>query len=152
MADIERGTAQVAVLPAPSEDAEGGWWTALGTGQRQLSVIGRLPFWTRRGEGLPSGEAFVVATIRPDASGADRGLIAFEVSADVSRTRILANLAAAGFPAALILLRRDADVRSTVLVEVDGLVEDDDARLQQIAGLEAPAWVIGGFAVPLDAP
>jgi chorismate mutase-like protein len=152
LADIERGTAQVAVLPPPSEDAEGGWWTALGTGQRQLSVIGKLPFWTRRGEGLPSGEAFVVATIRPDASGADKGLIAFEVSADVSRTKILANLAAAGFPGALILLRRDADLRGAVLVEVDGLVEDDDARLQQIAGLEAPAWVIGGFAVPLDTP
>jgi chorismate mutase-like protein len=151
LADIERGTAQVAVLPPPSEDAEGGWWTSLGTGQRQLSVIGKLPFWTKRGEGLPAGEAFVVATIRPDASGADKGLIAFEVSPEMSRTRIIGNLAAAGFSSGPVWLRREADIRSLVLVEVDGLVEDDDPRLTQIAGLESPAWVIGGFALPLDA-
>jgi chorismate mutase len=150
LADIERGTAQVAVLPPPSEDAEGGWWTALGTGHRQLFVIGKLPFWGRRGEGLPAGEAFVVATIRPDASGADRGFIAFETSPEISRTKILANLAAAGFAAGQIWLRRDGDAPGMVLVEVDGLVEEDDARLGQIAGLEGPAWVIGGYAVPLD--
>jgi len=151
MADIERGTAQVAVLPPPSEEPEGGWWTSLGTGHRQLSVIGKLPFWTRRGEGLPSGEAFVVATIRPDASGADKGLITFEMSADISRTKIISNLAAAGFATGPIWLRREAgDTRSLALVEVDGLVEDGDPRLSQIAGLDSPAWVIGGYAVPLD--
>jgi chorismate mutase len=152
LADIERGTAQVAVLPPPSEEPDGGWWTALGTGQRQLSVIGKLPFWTRRGEGLPGGEAYVVATIRPDPSGQDKGLIAFEMSPDMSRTKIIGNLAAAGLAAGQVWLRREGDIRSMVMVEVDGLVEDDDPRLRQIAGLEAPAWVIGGFAVPLDAP
>jgi hypothetical protein len=35
-------------------------------------------------------------------------------------------------------------------VEVDGLVNDDDPRLQAIAGLQSPASVIGGFAIPLD--
>jgi hypothetical protein len=150
LADIERGTAQVAVLPPPSEEPDGGWWTALGTGQRQLSVIGKLPFWTRRGEGLPGGEAYVVATIRPDPSGQDKGLIAFEMSPDVSRTKIIGNLAAAGLASSQVWLRREGDVRSMVMVEVDGLVEDHDLRLSQIAGLEAPAWVIGGFAVPLD--
>ncbi len=150
LADIERGTAQVAVLPPPSEDAEGGWWTSLGTGHRQLFVIAKLPFWARRGEGLPAGEAFVVATIRPDASASDRGFIAFETSPEISRTKILGNLAAAGFAAGQIWLRRDGEARNVVLVEVDGLVDEDDARLGQIAGLEGAAWVIGGYAVPLD--
>jgi chorismate mutase len=152
LADIERGTAQVAVLPPPSEDAEGGWWTSLGTGHRQLFVIGKLPFWGRRGEGLPAGEAFVVATIRPDASDSDKGFIAFETSPEISRTKILGNLAASGFVAGQIWLRRDGDARSVVLVEVDGLVNEDDSRLGQIAGVEGAAWVIGGYAVPLDLP
>jgi len=152
LADIERGTAQVAVLPPPSEDAEGGWWTSLGTGHRQLFVIAKLPFWGKRGDGLPAGEALVVATIRPDASGADKGIIAFETSPEISRTKILSNLAAAGFVAGQIWLRRENDSRSVVLVEVDGLVEEDDARLAQIGGLEGAAWVIGGYAVPLDLP
>ncbi len=153
LADIERGTAQVAVLPPPSEDAEGGWWTSLGTGPRQLSVIAKLPFWTRRAEGLPAGEAFVVATIRPDPSAADHGLIAFEMSPDISRGKILSNLAAAGFATHQAWLRRDnGDSPVTALVEVENLVEDSDPRLGQIAGLDRPAWVIGGFAVPLDQP
>jgi chorismate mutase len=151
LADIERGTAQVAVLPPPSEDGDGAWWTALGTGHRQLSVIAKLPFWTRRGEGLPGGEAYVVATIRPDPSGADHGLIAFEMNPDISRGKILANLAAAGFATVQAWLRRDSgDSPVLVLIEVEGLVDDDDSRLTQIAGLDHPAWVIGGFAVPLD--
>ncbi len=151
LADIERGAAQVAVLPPPSEDAEGGWWTSLGTGPRQLSVIAKLPFWTRRAEGLPAGEAFVVATIRPDPSGADHGLIAFEMSPDISRGKILSNLAAAGFVTVQAWLRRDSgESPVVVLIEVEGLVEDGDSRLTQIAGLDRPAWVIGGFAVPLD--
>lgn len=153
LADIERATAQVAVLPPPSEDSEGGWWTSLGSGPRQLSVIAKLPFWTRRPEGLPAGEAYVVATIRPDASGADHGLIAFEMSPDISRGKILSNLAAAGFVTHQAWLRREnGESPVLALVEVENLVEDSDLRLSQIAGLDRPAWVIGGFAVPPDVP
>jgi chorismate mutase-like protein len=153
LADIERGTAQVAVLPPPGEEADGHWWTALmGTGPRPLSVIAKLPFWTRRAEGAPAGDAYVVAAIRPDASGQDRGLIALELNADVSRTRIISILTAAGFAPGQIWLKRDGgDTRSLALVEIEGLVEDGDERLAQITGLDAPASVIGGFAVPLDA-
>ncbi len=151
LADIERGTAQVAVLPPPSEDAEGGWWMSLGRGERQLSVIAKIPFWTRRAEGLPTGEAYVVATIRPDPSGADKGLIAFEMSGDISRTRMIANLATAGFVTGQVWQHRAGDI-TLALIEVDNLVEDHDPRLTQITGLDRPAWVIGGYAVPLDQP
>lgn len=151
LADIERGTAQVAVLPPPSEEPDGSWWTALmGTGP--LSVIAKLPFWTKRAEGAPAGDAFVVAAIRPDPSGEDRGLIALELNADISRTRIISILTAAGFTPGQIWLKRESDSRSLALIEVEGLVEDGDERLTQITGLDAPASVIGGFAVPLDAP
>jgi chorismate mutase-like protein len=149
LADLERGAAQVAVLPPPGDEGDGNWWTALmGTGP--LSVIGKLPFWTKRAEGAPAGEAYVVAAMRPDASGDDHGLIALELSADVSRTRIISVLKAAGFaPGAIWLHRAAGGSRSLALVEVAGLVADDDARLGKIAGLDRPASVIGGFATPL---
>jgi hypothetical protein len=155
LADLERDVAQVAVLPPPGDDeaANGGWWTVLtgnGFGPRRLSVIAKLPFWTRRPEGTPTGEAYVVAAMRPDASGADKGLIALELSADTSRTRITTLLTSAGFTPSNIWMKREAgDSRLRALIEVDGLVADDDARLAAISGLDAPAAVIGGYAVPL---
>jgi chorismate mutase len=152
LADLERGTAQVAVLPPPGDEADGNWWTALmGRGPLQLSVIGKLPFWTRRAEGAPQGDGYIVAAIRPDPSGDDRGLIALELNADTSRTRIISTLTAAGFAPGQIWLKREpADTRSLALVEVDGLVADGDERLGLITGLDAPPRIIGGFAVPLD--
>jgi chorismate mutase len=151
LADVERGSAQVAVLPPPGDAPDGGWWTALMGTRNPLSVIGKLPFWTKRPEGTPNGEAYVVAAMRPDGSGADRGLIALELAADISRTRIIGNLTQAGFAPGAIWLKRITDAEMLALVEVDGLVNEDDARLELITGLLAPASVIGGFAVPLEA-
>jgi chorismate mutase/prephenate dehydratase len=150
LADIERGTAQVAVLPLPGDAPDGSWWTALMGTRNPLSVIGKLPFWTQRPEGTPNGEAFVVAAMRPDASGADRGLIALELAADVSRTRIIGNLTHAGFAPGNIWLKRHGETEVLALVEVEGLVDEDDPRLEQITGLLAPASAIGGFAIPLE--
>jgi chorismate mutase/prephenate dehydratase len=153
LADIESGTAQVAVLPPPSDEPDGIWWTALmGRGPTQLSVIAKLPFWTQRAEGTPVGVAYAVAAIQPDASGNDHGLIALEVPADTSRARITASVTNAGFNVVTILVKRDIGERALALVEVDGLVDDADPRLVQITGLDAPALSIGGFAVPLDPP
>ena len=152
LADLAREGAQVAVLPPPSDgDDGGGWWTSLATqGPHRFSVIARLPFWTRRPEGAPVGEAYLVAAMRPDPSGDDRGLILLSLSAEISRARMIGMLSAAGFAPGSIWIRRgaaDAGVRA--LVEVEGLVADDDPRLAALAAAEAPAAVIGGFAVPL---
>jgi chorismate mutase/prephenate dehydratase len=152
LADL-REAAQLAVLPPPSEDDEpGGWWPLLtGTGVHRLFVIAKLPFLSRRFEGAPLGEAYVVAAVRPDSSGDDRGLIVCEFAADTSRTRIGSLLSQAGFaPGAVWVRRAPHESRLRALVEVEGLVEDDDPRLAAIAGLEAPAVVIGGYATPLD--
>ncbi len=151
LADL-RDAAQLAVLPPPSEDDEqGGWWPMLtATGPHRLYVIARLPFWTKRFEGAPLGEAYVVAAVRPDPSGQDRGLIALECSAEMSRTRMTSLLKEAGFtPGAMWVRRLPNEPRLQALAEVEGLVADDDKRLALIAGLEVPPVVIGGYAVPL---
>ena len=154
MADVARETAQLAVLPAPSEDdeAQGGWWAALtATGAARLHVIAKIPFWTRRAEGSPAGEAYVVAGIRPDASDDDKSLLVLELAADTSRTRVTTLLKDAGFTPGQIWIRRVAgDSAIRALVEVDGFLEEDDPRLAAILGLVAPPVLVGGYAVPLE--
>jgi chorismate mutase len=154
LADLTReGGAQLAILPPLGEDdeAHGGWWPLLtATGHSRLYVIAKIPFWTRRAEGLPQGDAYVVAAVPPDASGEDRGLIAMVLNADISRARTIALVKEAGFePGTLWARRLPGDPRNHVLVEVEGLVEDTDPRLAAIAGVDMPPVVIGGFAVPL---
>jgi chorismate mutase-like protein len=154
LADLTReGGAQLAVLPPLGEDEDGksGWWPMLtGGGHARLYVISKIPFWTKRAEGLPQGDAYVVAAVPPDESGADRGLIALQASAEMSRTRLVAQVKEAGFEPGTLWVRRLAgDTQISALVEVEGLVAEDDPRLAAIAGLEAPPKVIGGYAVPL---
>jgi chorismate mutase-like protein len=153
LADLARDSAQLAVLPAPGEDEDGngGWWPMLtAAGAHRLFVIAKLPFWPKRMEGAPAGEAYVVAAVRPDPSGEDRSLISLELGADTSRARVTALLKDAGFvPGAMWLRRVPGDARLRALAEVDGLVADDDARLAAVAGLDGPPVVIGGYAVPL---
>jgi chorismate mutase-like protein len=154
MADLTReGGAQLAVLPALAEDdeAHGDWWPLLtATGPQRLYVIAKIPFWTKRAEGLPVGDAYVAAAVPPDASGDDRGLIALQFPADTSRARMMTLVREAGFePGALWVRRLPGDARLHALVEIAGLVEDADPRLAAIAGLDAAPVVIGGFAVPL---
>ena len=142
LADLREG-AQLAVLPPPSEDDEpGGWWPMLtATGAHRLFVIAKLPFLSRRFEGAPLGEAYVVAAVRPDPSGDDRGLIACEFTPDTSRTRMSALFKEAGFTPGTVWVRRLAnEPRLRALVEVEGLVADDDPRLAAIAGLEGRPW------------
>jgi chorismate mutase len=157
LADIARDTAQLAVLPPPAEDddTQGSWWPMLtGIAPHRLYVIAKLPFWPKRVEGAPLGEAYVIATIPPDPSGEDRGLISLEVNAETSRTKITTLLKEAGFtPGAMWVKRLPNEPVIRALVEVETLVEDDDPRLAAITGLDAPPVVIGGYATPLgDTP
>ena len=78
-------------------------------------------------------------------------LIVLELAADTSRTKLTTSLKDAGFmPGSVWVKRAAGDARISALVEVEGLLEDNDPRLSAIAGLDAPAVVIGGYAVPLS--
>jgi chorismate mutase-like protein len=120
---VRTGTATLAVLPFPTEGAA--WWPALTDGRPRLYVIARLPFWAHRPAHVPAADALVVGTAAPDASGADRSFI---LAPD--RTR----LANAGLP---------IQAPYGAVVEVDGMVTEDDARLP------AGAIALGGYALPV---
>lgn len=144
--------AQLAVLPLFSEDdeAQGSWWTALAKADPALYIIMKLPFWTPRAEGLSTLQAYVVASIPPDSSGHDRGLMILEVPAQTGRADVMQNIAAAGFrPTGLWLKAAPEGAKLLALAEVEELVQPSDPRLAGIAGLTAPPRVVGGYALPI---
>jgi len=145
IADLGSGAASIAVLPLPSETE--GWWTMLL--HPDIYVVGRLPFWIPRPEGSPAGQALVVAPFPPDASEQDRSFLGLELDEDVSRARLTGALTAAGFSPGMMLLRRDQGARVVHgLVEVDGHVGAEDARLTAVAAMRPPL-VLGGYAMPV---
>jgi chorismate mutase / prephenate dehydratase len=122
---LRAGTATVAVLPFPTASAA--WWSAL-AGEPRLYILARLPFWTSRPDHVPGADTLVIGTTAPDASGADRSFIALPQAMD--RTR-LADIGLAPYA-----------IQGSV-VEVDGLIADDDPRLP------TGAFALGGYAVPV---
>ncbi len=152
--EVSAGNAIAAVLPMPADDETPGnaWWTALlHRDEPRIHVVGRLPFWAPRSEGAPAVQALVVAAAAPDASGDDRSLIGLELPGDVSRARLAAALAGAGFsPGPTILRRPQGAPAAFALVDVAGFVADGDPRLAAIPDLERPPVVLGAYAVPVD--
>lgn len=153
LADLtQEGGAQLAILPFVSEDdvGQGGWWVALAEADPALYVIIKLPFWMPRAEGLSAGTACVVATVPPDASGADHGLLLLTFPLGALRTDIGGYVAAAGFePKEIWVKTAPGGGVLLALVEVDGLVQATDARLARITGLNKPPRVVGGYALPI---
>ena len=153
LAEVSRGTATVAVLPMPAEDEplSAAWWTALlQRDEPRIHVVARLPFWSPRPEGSPGVRALVVATVAPDASQRDRSLIGLELPGEMSRARLTAAIAEAGLSLGGSILRRDPhDPTARALLDVEGLVADDDPRLALLSASRPPV-VLGAYAVPVD--
>jgi chorismate mutase/prephenate dehydratase len=157
--EVSSGAAIAAVLPMPQEEeaSSAAWWTALlHRDEPRIHVVARLPFWSARSEGGPQAQALVVAAVAPDASSADpnrtdRSLIGLELSLEASRARLSGVLATAGFDAGTIILRRDQGAAvAQALVDVAGLVREDDPRLAALSDMLRPPVVLGGYAVPVD--
>ncbi len=151
LGEVSAGRATAAVLPLPVEDepAAAAWWTALlHRDDPRIHVVARLPFWGARPEGSPRVRALVVTTIPPDPSGRDRSLIGLELPAEMSRARLAGVLAQAGLVQRDTLLRREGHARA--LVEVEGLVRDDDPRLAGLGEMSRAPVVLGGYAIPLE--
>jgi len=151
IAEVSAGTASVAVLPLPSEtdSPREAWWTALmQKDEPRIHVIARLPFWDKRPDGAPRVQALVVAASAPDASGRDRSLIGLECAADVSRDRLSTLLTAAGLAPTSITLRRDPDAPAAqAMVEVDGMLTDNDPRLATLDPALRRPVVLGAYAL-----
>jgi chorismate mutase/prephenate dehydratase len=149
--EVRSGGVAVAVLPLPTEAAASGeaWWTTLLEPQ-PLYIIARLPFWGTRSEGATTAQALMVAASPPDASGEDRSYLAFKLDADLTRPRITSALTAAGLPPRTIVLHREPGASVVqALVEVDGALSDDDARLPALARTLSRPTILGFYAMPV---
>jgi len=144
--DVSQGAASVAVLPYPSEDET--WWIALLHHEPRLHIIARLPFWKPRPDGFPSAQALVVASTPADASEADQSLLGLECDSDVSRAQLSSELMGAGLKAQTMILVRQRG-SANVLVEVQGYLSDDDARLSRLGSVLRRPVVLGSYAVPI---
>ncbi|HQT73503.1 MAG TPA: chorismate mutase [Acidiphilium sp.] len=155
LTDITSEIAHAAVLPIPSDedDDQAAWWVGLmHGGLPRLSIVAKLPFWAKRGEGVPQSEAYVVSSFVPDASGEDRSLIGIEIVPDTSTARILGILRDAGFDVGSLLIRRIARREAAyALADVDGYISREDPRLGAISAFPAPPVVLGAYASPVGA-
>jgi chorismate mutase / prephenate dehydratase len=148
LADVSQGAASIAVLPYPSDSDN--WWVALLHHEPRLHVIARLPFWKPRPDGAPSAQALVVASTTADASADDQSLVGLECDSDVSRARLSSELTGAGLkPLTMTLLRKQGSPTANVLVEVEGYLADDDARLSHLGSVLRRPIVVGNYAVPI---
>jgi chorismate mutase-like protein len=149
------GQATVAVLPLPHEGDRDPWWRRIAVKQPKVPhVIARLPFGdpgNQRGRGL---QALVIGTTANEPTDKDRSLLVAETRDPVSRSTMRDALSTAKLQPVFIQAFQELGGPEQHLVEVEGFLAPDDARLAALAktlGAEARALVIGGYALPLSA-
>jgi chorismate mutase / prephenate dehydratase len=148
LVDVSRGIGAVAVLRYPSADDT--WWMALPYHEPRLYVVARLPFWRPRPDGFPPAQALVVASTPADPSESDQSLLWLECDAGNSRARVSSELEAVGLRSeTMVLARQEGSLVANVLVEVDGVLTDDDERLCHLGSVLRRPVVLGGYATPI---
>ncbi|PWR18926.1 chorismate mutase [Zavarzinia compransoris] len=142
----------IAVMPLPGSE-EQAWWPLLAsTDSQRPRIVARLPFLR---DGTSPVEAVVVAPFGPGLSGDDASylIIVTGYGTEISRGRLNDRLVAAGIHGQCLDSRpRGGDTLH--LFEVDGLLDDQDPRLQALIAAHgdeiAQAIPVGGYARPLD--
>ncbi|MDP6953511.1 MAG: chorismate mutase [Alphaproteobacteria bacterium] len=157
ISDIWNGNISIGILPMPVGERSDPWWRALVVdGGESPRVVAKLPFYERLGEGdLPS--ALAVAMIEPEATDDDVSLVGIERVADMSRDRVLEDLADSGLDAHWMAAWQDPEEEghAMYLVSVEGFLSRDEPRLdaycKRAGAAVARAVVLGAFARPLVA-
>jgi chorismate mutase len=138
----------IGVLPV-GESGET-WWTRLApSGAQGPRVIAKLPFLV---EGANAPSAYAIAAIEHEKTGDDTTLLLAEVESSVSRTRLVALLKDADI-AGRVVAGSGGGSRGPVLIEAEGFIARDDARLEAFLaqGDMAGSTIVpvGGFANPV---
>ena len=154
--EVSDGRATAGVLPVPVEDGTSPWWRILARDGAALPrVVARLPFAQVESSSAEVPAALAISVAEPEETGHDRAYLVVETGQLVSRSNFKQLLANAGFEARDIQSWEEGDDRSLNLIEVEGFVPADDARLarlrEQDDGTFSHVWAVGGFAVPLTA-
>ncbi len=153
--EVGDGRATVGVLPVPVEDGTNPWWRTLARdGEAMPRVVARLPFAEIESSSAETPAALAISVAEPEETGNDRAYLVVETSQLLSRGNFKQQLANAGFEARDIQSWEEGGDRSLNLVEVEGFVPADDARLARLMAQDedtfSHVWAVGGFAVPLS--
>ncbi len=152
---ISDGGATVGVLPVPVEDGVDPWWRNLArAGGAVPRIVARLPFALVEPPGADSPVALAISVAGIEETGEDRAYLVIETGDLVSRGHLKQLLGEAGLDALDIQSCEEEGERSLNLVEVEGFVPEDDARLARLMelgeGTLSHVWAVGGFALPLS--
>lgn len=155
LAAVRAGPTIIGVVPAPIEADTTPWWPLLAGRDATLpNVVARLPFLAMPNARARGISAFVLARMEAEPSGDDRALVAIEAETGLSRDRIAAAVAKAGLPASTSALDQVVGGVHHYLVELPGVIADDDPRLRELEaalGLDSGrVAAIGAYAVPAD--
>lgn len=153
LAEVRANPATVGVVPAPIEADTAAWWPLLAGGEATLpNVVARLPFLVMPNARARDISALMLARTEPEESGDDRALLVLQAPSGISRNRIAGALAKAGLPAFTSALDRVAGGMHHYLLELPGVIADDDERLRGVEkALELDRGslaAIGAYAVP----
>lgn len=153
---VADGQAGIGVVPLPGrgKGAAEAWWVAL-TAEREgmPRVVTRLPVCPAEcmGGRPDPVEALVIAARPHDQTGQDRTLVAVETPAGVSRDRVRAALATAGFEPTETLDAHNVGGMLQHLIEVTGWLGAGDPRLAQaVRDPIGHICVVGGYPVSLS--
>ena len=150
------GTATVGVVPLPRDAEPEPWWPLLvGAGENAPSVVTRLPFIANDARPAEPVGALAIARMTQQPTGDDVSMIVIETDAEISRDRLNEAVKAAGLPASVVAVWRDADGGESRLhlVQAADFLAPDDARLTALGAAPAERILrivpLGGYAVPL---
>lgn len=153
---VSDGKAAVGVLPLPRvEDKEPWWRNLVATAKAVPKVVARLPFAGVRSGPDGDTEALAIAFAPFEATGADRTLLMFEATAEVSRALLSSALASAGLKLSYMDVRAERGDTWLIFVEIDDYVGTEDERLGRFLlsrGLAiSRVHHVGGYPRPFDA-
>ena len=156
---VRDGNAAVGVLPLTSDthtmraSAEPWWFTLTSGGSERPRIVASLPWLTSAEAGSDEPRAMAVARVKPEASGEDISLIAFESTENISRDRIRKEAENAGLALDWAATwTHDEQSTRWQLAQIDGFVADSDPRLASLVSAlekEVTCFVnLGCYAKP----
>jgi chorismate mutase len=148
LGEVADGRATIGVLPCPREGDDDPWWTNIAA-RDGLRVSYRMPFAPVDGRSEGGPAALAIGRIPPESSGQDRSLIVVETQEALSRAGVTAlaeRVGINGYPIASCVTGLYFQ-----LLDADGYVAEDDARIDDLAKLAdvAQVTVIGSYATPI---
>jgi chorismate mutase len=152
---ITDGLATVGALPLPESDRGAPWWRNLAReGDSAPRIIARLPFAARGPQPADAPQALVVSLAEQEESGYDHSFLIVETRETISRGALKTLLKSADFGTLESPIWDEAPDRGLHLLEVQGFVAPDDARLERLQevgnGIIGQASAAGAYAVPFS--